>query len=150
MLDITSESSAWQTIHMKCQALFFLKNKKQKETVVCSRIFLGALRVKDVCREVYDFIVICCIQLIEKLFDKQNYHCLSSDNSLCLWKKVHHKLCTTLLLGSKAPMMLVKHPCYIQTKMIRLYKKNDHLWSFFYIYTFLGSIFKLCYIQTVL
>ena len=30
MLDITCELSAGQTIHMLCQALFSLKNKKQK------------------------------------------------------------------------------------------------------------------------
>ena len=29
MLDFTCESSAGQTIHMQCQALFSLKNKKQ-------------------------------------------------------------------------------------------------------------------------
>ena len=45
MLDITYESSAWQMIQMLCQALFSLKNRKQKKIVVCPRIFLGALRV---------------------------------------------------------------------------------------------------------
>ena len=28
-LDITRESSAWQTIHMKCQDLFFFSEKKK-------------------------------------------------------------------------------------------------------------------------
>ena len=52
----------------------------------------------------------------------------------------HHNLFITLLLGSKAETMLVKQPCYIRIKM--------HKWSFFcVIYTFLGSIFKLYYIQ---
>ena len=32
--------------------------------------------------------------------------------------------------------------------MYRLYRKNDHLWSFFYIiYTFLGSTFEPCCIH---
>ena len=30
MFDITCELSAWQTIHMQCQALVSLKNNKQK------------------------------------------------------------------------------------------------------------------------
>ena len=35
-LDISCESSAWQMIHMKCQDLFSLKNKKKiKKIVVC-------------------------------------------------------------------------------------------------------------------
>ena len=34
---------------------------------------------------------------------------------------VHHNLFITLLLGSIAKTMLVKQPCYIQTKMYRLY-----------------------------
>ena len=38
-LDISCESSAWQMIHMKCQDLFSLKNKKyiiiKKKNVVC-------------------------------------------------------------------------------------------------------------------
>ena len=34
-LDISCESPAKQTIHMKCQYLFFLKNKK-KNVVCCS------------------------------------------------------------------------------------------------------------------
>ena len=37
--------------------------------------------------------------------------------------------------------MLVKQPCYIQTKNVSIILKNDHLWSFFnIIYTFLGSV----------
>ena len=44
--------------------------------------------------------------------------------------------------------MLVKQPCYIQTKNVKIILKNDHLWSFFnIIYTFLGSTFEPCYIQ---
>ena len=34
-LDISCELSAWQTIHMKCQNLFSLANKKIVKTVVC-------------------------------------------------------------------------------------------------------------------
>ena len=46
-LDISCESSAWQSIHMKCQDLFSLK-KKEKEKIECRllQILLGALRVK--------------------------------------------------------------------------------------------------------
>ena len=46
-LDISCESSAWQMIHMKCQDLFSLKNKKKKN-LECHllQILLGALRVK--------------------------------------------------------------------------------------------------------
>ena len=45
-IDISCESSAWQTIHMKCQDLFSLKNKKKK-FFECRllQILLGALRV---------------------------------------------------------------------------------------------------------
>ena len=44
-LDISCESSAKQTIHMKCQDLFSLKNKKKFECHLL-QILLGALRVK--------------------------------------------------------------------------------------------------------
>ena len=60
---------------------------------------------------------------------------------------IHHNL-LIILLGSRAEIILVEQPCYIETKTYRVYSKNDHLWSFFYIiYTFLESIFKPCYIQ---
>ena len=36
--------------------------------------------------------------------------------------------------------------CFTQTKMYRLYRKNDHFWSFFYIiYAFLKVIFYIIY-----
>ena len=57
-------------------------------------------------------------------------------------------LFTTLQLGSKAETVLLTQLCYIQTKMDRLYRKNDHLWSFYYnICAFLGFICKLCFVQ---
>ena len=34
---------------------------------------------------------------------------------------IHHNLLITLFLGSIAETILVKQPCYIQTKMYRLY-----------------------------
>ena len=34
-LDISSESSAEQTIHMKCQVLFSLNNNNNNQNVVC-------------------------------------------------------------------------------------------------------------------
>ena len=44
--------------------------------------------------------------------------------------------------------VLVKQPCYIQTKNVYIILKNDQLWSFFnLIYTVLESIFEPCYIQ---
>ena len=51
---------------------------------------------------------------------------------------VHHNLFRALLLGFKAGAVLVKQPCYITTKMYRLYRKMT---------IFFGSIFKQCYIQ---
>ena len=45
-LDISSESSAKQTIHMKCQDLFSLKNKKKKKKLSSVAVLIGALRVK--------------------------------------------------------------------------------------------------------
>ena len=63
--------------------------------------------------------------------------------------RVHHNLFITPLLGSIAWTVLVKQPCYIQTKMYRLYWKMTIYGHFFnIIYTFLGSIFELYYIQT--
>ena len=44
-LDISCELSAWQTIHMKYQDLFSLKNKKKIECPLL-QILLGALRIK--------------------------------------------------------------------------------------------------------
>ena len=47
-LDISCESSTWQTIHMKCQDMFSLKKKKKKKKNLERRlveILLGALRV---------------------------------------------------------------------------------------------------------
>ena len=41
--EISSESSAWQTIHMKCQEIFSLKNKKKKECHLL-QILLGGLK----------------------------------------------------------------------------------------------------------
>ena len=49
-LDVSCESSAWQTIHMKCQDLFSLKKKKKKKNIFeCDllQILLGTLRVKS-------------------------------------------------------------------------------------------------------
>ena len=47
-LDISCESSAWQMIHMKCQDLFSLKNKKKKnkKKLLSAAVAIGALRVK--------------------------------------------------------------------------------------------------------
>ena len=47
-LDISCESSAWQMIHMKCQDLFSLKNKKKKNflDVVCNKFCLALYRLK--------------------------------------------------------------------------------------------------------
>ena len=44
-------------------------------------------------------------------------------SKLKTYKKVHRNLCITPLLGSKAEIMLVKQPCYTETKMYRLYRK---------------------------
>ena len=47
-LDISCELSAWQTIHMKCQDLFSLKNKKKIFFEYrLLQILLGALRVNS-------------------------------------------------------------------------------------------------------
>ena len=67
--DISCESSASQTIHMKCQALFSLKKKKRKQKqqqdnnykqitdCVCCYITTGALRGK----KTDDYTVFRCI-----------------------------------------------------------------------------------------
>ena len=70
-----------------------------------------------------------------------NQHSLSSVLNQP-FRDIHHNLFITLLLGSKAETVLVKHQCYIQTKMSWLNIK-----IFYKIYIFLGSIFKACYIQ---
>ena len=46
-LDISCESSAWQMIHMKCQDLFPLKNKKKIFECCLLQILLSALRVSN-------------------------------------------------------------------------------------------------------
>ena len=52
-LDISCESSAKQTIHMKYQDLFSLKNKKKIKILECRLLqtLLGALRVKGHLRQ---------------------------------------------------------------------------------------------------
>ena len=45
-LDVSSESSARQRIHMKNQALFSSKDKSKK--LKCVQFLFGALRVKNV------------------------------------------------------------------------------------------------------
>ena len=40
-LDISCESSAWQMIHLKCQDLFSLKNKRKK--LLSAAVVIGAL-----------------------------------------------------------------------------------------------------------
>ena len=48
-LDISCESSAWQTICMKCQDLFSLKKKKKKKKkkkLLSAAVVIGVLRVK--------------------------------------------------------------------------------------------------------
>ena len=45
MLDISCESSAWQRIHMKYQALLSSKDKSKKMKVSSAAILHGALRV---------------------------------------------------------------------------------------------------------
>ena len=47
-LEISCESSAWQTIHMKFQDLFSLKNKNKNLECHLLQILLGALRVNKV------------------------------------------------------------------------------------------------------
>ena len=46
-IDVLSESSARQRIHMKHQASFSLKDKSKKISVVCCKFLFGALRVKE-------------------------------------------------------------------------------------------------------
>ena len=46
MLDISCESSAWQNIHMKHQALFSSKDKSKNNKVSSAAIWLGGLSVK--------------------------------------------------------------------------------------------------------
>ena len=43
-LDISCESSAWQTIHMKCQDLFS-SEKKKKSKLLSALVVTGTLRV---------------------------------------------------------------------------------------------------------
>ena len=50
-LDISCESSAKQTIHMKCQDLFSLKNNNKKK-LSSAAVVIGALRIK---RNIYIF-----------------------------------------------------------------------------------------------
>ena len=45
-LDIPCESSAWQTIHMKCQDLFSTENKKKNPKLLSALVVIGALRIK--------------------------------------------------------------------------------------------------------
>ena len=45
-LDISCESSAWQTIHMKCQDLFSFENKKRSK-LSSAIVVIGALKVND-------------------------------------------------------------------------------------------------------
>ena len=47
MLDISCESSAWQRIHMKHQALFSLKDKSKKLKCCLLQFLFGALRFKN-------------------------------------------------------------------------------------------------------
>ena len=52
-LDISCELSAKQTIHMKCQDLFSLKNKKKiNKKLSSAAVVIGTLRVKSTCKEV--------------------------------------------------------------------------------------------------
>ena len=47
-LDILCESSAKQTIHIKCQDLLSLKNKKTNKKLSSAAVVIGALRVNSV------------------------------------------------------------------------------------------------------
>ena len=49
----------------------------------------------------------------------------------CLYKRVHYKM----VLAIRRFKIETQKGC-TQTKMYRLYRKNDHKWSFFYIYIF--------------
>ena len=46
-LDVSSESSAWQRIHTKNQALFSSKDKSKKIKCGLLKFLFGALRVND-------------------------------------------------------------------------------------------------------
>ena len=49
-LDISCELSAWQTIHMKCQDLFFCfekKTKKKRFKMLSAAIVIGPLKVNE-------------------------------------------------------------------------------------------------------
>ena len=49
LLDVSSESSAWQRIHMKNQTLFSSKDKSKKLKCHLLQFLFGALRVKVLC-----------------------------------------------------------------------------------------------------
>ena len=49
MLDISFESSVWQRIHMKHQALFSSTDKLEIIKVLSAAVLLGPLRVKLWC-----------------------------------------------------------------------------------------------------
>ena len=60
-LDVSSESSARQRIHMKNQALFSLKDKSKKLKCRLPQFLFGALRVKSHCLYLFYFILSCFI-----------------------------------------------------------------------------------------
>ena len=63
-LDVSSESSARQRIHMKNQALFSLKDKSKKLKCCLLQFLFGALRVK----EIVVWIQFCFIMTIGSFF----------------------------------------------------------------------------------
>ena len=101
---------------------------------------------------VYPFFNICQRPLKNHASKRLNFIKLQHVKEKGLTDRVlllHHNLFRTLSLGFKVETLLVKQLCYIQTKMYRLYRKWPLMAIFLYtlIYTFLGSIFKPCYIQ---
>ena len=65
----------------------------------------------------------------------QMKYALQAEGFISIWnyRIITSQLFITLLLGSKDEIMLTEEPSCIQTNMYRLYKKNAHKWSLFYI-----------------
>ena len=117
--------------------ILFRRNLSLKEMIFSWRQWM--LSSANVSNPFLD--VSCLHEYSWKYFSSKIHYMWVADKSCPRFPSmIYHNLFIILLPGSKAEPLLGEQPCCIQRKIYRLYRKVT-------IYTFLGSIFKLCLIQ---
>ena len=115
-LDISCKLSAYQTIHMKCQVLFSLKNSKKKIRMLSATILLSASGVKRDCHKVPQ----CMWQwlITQKCFHQKYLDC----DTLSLQAKVCAGSCMKIF--ERANELKPRHEMFVCVEVLRPSQPN--------------------------